>query len=93
MSHTTTAHPTINKIRVFNMCSGPAGQLLFRQLFYFITAFDLVHKDLRRLKAGDEVLIDHECSITGNISGDLFLALLIDEAAKAANVDVVTIRH
>jgi len=75
------------------MCSGPAGRLLFRQLFHLIAALDLIHKDLRRFKTGDEVLIDHQCGITGNIPGDLFLALLVNEAPEATNVDVITIRH
>lgn len=67
--------------------------LLFRQLFYFIAGFNLIHKDFCGLKAGDEMFIDHECGVPGNVSGDFFLALLVNEASKATDVDVVTIRH
>lgn len=39
------------------------------------------------------MLIDYDGRITRDVTGNLFLSLLIDETAETANVDVVAISH
>ena len=70
-----------------------AGHLLFGKLLYFIAILDLIDKDLGRLETGDIVLIDHDSRVTGDIPGDLFLSFLVDEASKAADIDILDTGH
>ena len=62
-------------------------------MFHLLTVLDLVDKDLGWLKARDKMLFNHQSSVSGNVPGNLTLAFLIDEAAKATDIYVVTIRH
>lgn len=62
-------------------------------MFHLLTVLDLVDKDLGRLEAWNEMLFNHQSSVSGNISRNLALAFLVDEAAEATDINVVTIRH
>ena len=62
-------------------------------MFNLLTVLDLVDKNLGRLEAWNEMLLNHEGSVSGNISRNIALAFLVDEAAKATDINVVTIRH
>lgn len=39
------------------------------------------------------MFVDYDGSIAGNITGDLLLALLVDEASKTANINIVSAGH
>lgn len=39
------------------------------------------------------MLLNNNGSIAGNITSNLFLALLVDEASKAAYIDIMPARH
>ena len=39
------------------------------------------------------MLVNHQCSIPGNVPGNFFLALLINKASETADVNIVSIRH
>ena len=76
-----------------NGSASASFRLLLSQLFNFFAAFNLVHKDLGRLEARDEMFIDYESRIAGDITGNFFLALLIYETAEPTDIDVVSVRH
>ena len=63
----------------------------FFQLLYLVAILDLVYKNLSRLKAWDKVLVNYKGRVSGNIPGNFFLAFLINEATKPANVNVIAI--
>jgi hypothetical protein len=65
--------------------------LLFFQLFDLIAVLDLVHENFGRLKTGDIMFIDYQGRVPGNVSGNLFLSLLVNKAAKSTDVDVIAI--
>jgi hypothetical protein len=69
------------------------NRLLFGKLLYLVAVLDLVDEDLGRLDAGDVMLIDHDGSVAGDISGDFLLSFLVDEASKATDVDILSARH
>ena len=68
-------------------------QLLFGKLFYLVAVLDLVDENLGGLEAGDIVLIDHDCGVARDISGDFLLPLLIDKATESPDVDILAARH
>lgn len=70
----------------------PQG-LLLSELLYLITAFDFIDKHLGRLEAGDEMLINDNCSVPGDVASDLFLPLLIHKTSKATNIDIMATGH
>jgi hypothetical protein len=67
--------------------------LFLRELLYFVAVLDLVDENLGRLEAGNEVLIDNDGGVARNIARNLFLALLIDKATEAANINIMSTRH
>ena len=67
--------------------------LLFRKLFYFVAALDLVDEYFCRLEAWDKMLFDYDCSIARNIAGNFFLSFFVDETSKATNVNIMSARH
>lgn len=68
-------------------------RLLFSHLFYLLTVFNLVDKDLSWFKARDEMFIDHQGSVPGDIPRNLFLSLLINETTETTYVNVVSVCH
>ena len=62
---------------------------LLRELLHLVAVLDLIDKDLRRLEAGNVMLVDNDGSVAGNVAGDLLLPLFVDETAKAADVDIL----
>lgn len=66
---------------------------LFLQLFNLIAVLDLIDKDFRRLEAGNKMFIDDQCGVPGDVTSNLFLALLVDKASKPADIDVISVRH
>ena len=68
-------------------------RLLIGGLFNLLAVFDFIDKNLGRFEAGNKVLLDHKGGISGNIPCDFALALFIDEAAKATDIDIVAVRH
>ena len=67
--------------------------LLLCQLLYFVAVLDLIDEDFGRLKAGNEMLIDNDSRIAGNVSGNFFLSLFIDETSESANINIMAARH
>lgn len=66
---------------------------LLCELFHLVAVLDLVDEDLRRLKTGNEMFVDDDSSIAGDVTSDFLFSLLIDKAAKAPDVDVLAARH
>lgn len=62
-------------------------------MLYFLAVLDLVHENLSGFKGRNIMLIDNQCSITGNIPGDFLLAFFVDKTSKATNVDVIATGH
>ena len=62
-------------------------------MLHLVAVLDLVDEDLRRLEAGDVVLVDDDGSIARDIPGNFLFSLLVDEAAEAPDVNVLTTRH
>ena len=60
-------------------------------LLYFLTVFDLVYKDLGRLKAWNVVFVNYQRCVPGNVARNFPFALLVDEAAKSPDIDVIAI--
>ena len=67
--------------------------LFLSELLYFVAVFDFVDENLGRLEAGYEMLIDNDGSIARNVARYFFLALLIDKATEASNIDIMSTRH
>ncbi len=65
----------------------------FFQLLYLFAILDLIDENLSRLKTGNVMFIDNQSGVPRDVSRDLLLAFLVDEAAETANVDVVPVRH
>ena len=72
---------------------GVIAWLLYRKLLHLVAVLNLVYKDLGRLKTGYEVLVDDQRRIARNIAGYFLFPLLVNEATKAPDVDVVSVRH
>lgn len=85
---------TANKILDFHIRTQakPSG-LLLGQRFHLLAVLNFIDEDLRGLKAGDVMLIDHDGGIPRNVPGNFFLTLLVDETSEAAHVDIMTVRH
>lgn len=66
---------------------------LLGYLFHLVAVLDLVDKNLRRLEARDKMLVDHDGSVTRNIPRNFLLPLLVNEAAKSTDVDVLSTCH
>lgn len=62
-------------------------------MFHLITVLDLVDEDLGGLETGYIVFVDNDRCVAGDVACDLLLPLLIDEAAKAPDVDILAARH
>lgn len=69
------------------------GQLLFGKLLHLIAVFDLIYKDFCRFKTGDIMLINNQCCVARNVARNLLLTLLINETAKATDVNVISVGH
>jgi len=67
--------------------------LFIGSLFHLLTVFDLIYKDLGWFKTGNKVLINYQGSVPGDVSGNFLFALLIDETAKAPDINVVAVCH
>lgn len=67
--------------------------LFLSQLLHFLAVLDLVDENFCGLETGNEMLIDHQCRISGNISRNFLLALFINEASETANIYVASIGH
>ena len=87
------ALPAINKILVLSMCvlGHRPSCLLLCELFHFFAALDLIHKNFGWLKAWDKVLVDDKRSITGDVSRDFLLTLLVDKTSKTADIYVIAV--
>ena len=73
---------------------GPVDRiLLFCQLLNLVAALNLVDKNFRGFEAGNEMLINDDRSIPGNIAGNFLLPLLINKTPEAANINVVAAGH
>ena len=62
-------------------------------MLHFVAVLDLVDEDLSRLEAGDVMFIDNDGSIARDIPGNFLFSLLVDEAAEATDVNILTTRH
>ena len=62
-------------------------------MLYFVAVLDLIDEDFSRLKAGNEMLIDNDRGIAGNVSGNFFLSLFIDETSESTNIDIMAAGH
>ena len=68
-----------------------AGSIcLLSRYFGFVACFHLLNEDFSRLEAGDKMLVDYHGRIFGNVTGHFLCTLLVDEAAKPANVNILT---
>jgi hypothetical protein len=76
---------------------GPVSQIgsgfLTGELLHLIAVLDLVDKDLGRFEAGDVMLIDDDGGIPGDVAGDFFLPLFIDETAEAPHINIMAVAH
>lgn len=66
---------------------------LLCELLHLITILDLIDKDLRGFEAWYEMFVDNDRRIAGDVACNLLLPLLVDEAAEAPDVNVLTARH
>ena len=69
------------------------NRLFIGMLFHLLAVFNLIYKDLGRLKTGDEVFIDHQSSVPGDVPGNFLFAFLVDETTEAADINVVAVCH
>jgi hypothetical protein len=71
----------------------PNWLILFSKLLHLLAVLDLVYKNLGGLEAGDVMLLDNDGCIAGNIAGDFFLSLFIDETSKTSYINVLAASH
>ena len=62
-------------------------------LFHLLTVFNLIYKDLRRFETGNKMLVNHQSSVPGDVTGNFLFALLVDEPAKATDINIVAVCH
>jgi hypothetical protein len=62
-------------------------------LLHFVAVLDLVDENLGGLEAGHIVLVDYQGCVARDVSGNFLLSLFIDEAAKTADVNVLSVGH
>ena len=65
--------------------------LLFFQLLHLIAILDLINENFSRFETGHVMFIYYQGGVARDISGNFFLSLLINKAAKTTDVDVITI--
>ena len=58
-----------------------------------VAVLDLIDEDLRRFETRYEMFVDNDGSIARNVTCNLLLPLLVDETAKAPDVDILAARH
>ena len=80
------------------MTAGTCGSrlldgLFICSLFHLLAVLDLVYEDLGRLKAGNKMFVNHQSGIARDIAGDFLFAFLIDETAKAPDINIVAVCH
>ncbi len=61
--------------------------------YYFLAAFDFGNKRFARLKARNEMLVNNERGILGDVAGYFAGALLVYKRAEATHVNVVALSH
>ena len=66
---------------------------LLGYLLHFVAVLNLVHENFSRLKAGHKMFVNYKCSVTGDIAGDFFLSLFVNETTEASNVDIFSTGH
>ena len=69
------------------------GSQFYFQLLYLFAILDLVNKDLGRLKARYEMLINDQCGVPRNVSRNFLFAFLVDKASETTDVDIVPVGH
>lgn len=67
--------------------------LFFSKLLYLFAVLDLADENFGRFKAWDVVLIDDDGRVARNVTGNLFLSLLVNEAAKSTHIYVMARSH
>jgi len=67
--------------------------LFLSELFYLIAVLDFADKNFGRLETWNEVFVDNNGSVAGNISCDFLFPLFVDKASKPTNVNIVAAGH
>jgi hypothetical protein len=84
-------------IRVLDIQKGqrrePAQNLFLSELLYFVAVLDLVNENFGGLETWNKMLIDNDRGVARNVARNFFLALFIDEAAEATDINIMSARH
>lgn len=92
-----TAQLVSKMIRVFStgepVRSYERSGFLAGELLHLVAVLDLIDEDLGRLEAGDVMLIDDDRRVARDVTGDLFLTLLVDETSETPHINVMSVAH
>ncbi len=64
--------------------------LFLSELLYLVAVLDLVDENFGGFEAWDEMLIDNDSRVARNVAGNFFLALFINKAAEATNINIMS---